>query len=400
MNIEDIEKELVRRRTIIDKNLKVSEINNKDDNERVKNKIQDNYIDIQTLYQNPRKIINDINNFFDETLVFFQNDGIYDGKKITIGYFYKKLFCDLFSKERANALVNLLQPVNNRVYNRECIESLKFSKDEILKGFKKENIENDNTNELQVKILFWINKLTKLIDYKEIDVLKAKPMNVNSEENYFKASKRVEILKLIRDALDVKTSNKLKDEYEERYYNTFGVSIEEDIKNIALYDEVKAKVYELKNGLMLGLMSKYFANLKKGKELSGIQAMGITKNEVGLTDSLGSYMAVIRLKGYTSNIYLHTPSTGFAEVVRIIRANGLENRIPETVYSSVNSNKIIPVNVICKIDKNSERYRMIKKEKEEKPQNQALKQAEQQIRCSKLTPIQTSKWKNEKIEEI
>lgn len=398
MKIEDLEKELTRRKKLIDRHLELAKINSNEDNERIKNKIQENYNDIQVLYQNPKIIDDAINNFLESVLKFVCKDVIYKGEKITKNNIYKKLFFDLFPMEKAVALVNLLQPANNKVYKRENIESLRFSKNEILKGFKKENVDKDTNNELQVKILFWLNKLIKLIDYKEIDVLKAKPMSINSEDNYFKASKRVEILKLIKDALDEETSNKLKAEYEERYFEVFGVSINDDIQNIEIYEDVKSTSYSLKNGLMSGLMASYFDSIKKGKELNGIQAMGIAKNEAGLTDSLGSYMAVIRLKGYTSNIYLHTPSFCFAEVVNLINANGLENRVPDLVYSSVNPDKVIPVNVICKVDKKSERYKMIKQEMEEKPQNQALKQAEQQIRCKKLTPAQTSKWKNEIIE--
>ena len=105
---------------------------------------------------------------------------------------------DIFNKNRSVALVNILQPANTRVYSKEGVESLKFSKEEVLKGFDKDTIETDGLTEIEVKTLFYINKLAKLTRLREIDRLRGRPLNSNSEENYYKIVRgnAIKLLKL------------------------------------------------------------------------------------------------------------------------------------------------------------------------------------------------------------
>lgn len=401
MRIEDIEPEKIKRTRIINKILNQAQNQTREDNDNVKEQIEANFSNIRALYSN----LDGVNKGYFE---FAAKVGAYcasgfeqyDEQHKEFRKIVKSLFQSVFTSQRAVAMVNILQPQNDRVYRREGIDSLRFEKSEILKGFKDEVLDSDGINELEVKTLFWINKYIKLMDYKAIDKLKSTPVSMDSQENYFNAKKRLEILKQLTEEFDPKTSKDFICEFNDKYQETFGVSIMQDIETLTELNMTKNNMYNIKNAIMGGLMANYFSKLKRGQDLGGIQAMGVTKNEVGLSDSLGSYMAVIRLKGYTSNIYLHTPSFCYAEVVSGTRSNNLEMLIPSSVYSEVNPDKVLPVNVICKVDKDSDRYKKIKEEQKAKPKNEALKQAEQQVRLAKLKPQQTLHWKHERVEGI
>lgn len=402
MRIEDVEKELQRRKNIINKILSQDMYGDKEQNEYIKNNIENNYTNIRDLYGNSDDLIEMCYIISLGMNVFRRVDNFHDIELeagISMKGLLQQIFFDIFDNRRAIALVNILQPINKKVYQKEGITSLQFEKGEILKGFSKDEIEKEGITELTVKILFWINKLTKLSQLMEIYKLKSKPITHTSDENYLSAKNRSEILSLFEELCDA-DKKILQDEIADRYEKTFGVKIEDDIKTLKEIKKVKSFLYDVKNALMTDLLIKYFESIKRGKELPGVQGMGVKVNEAGLADSVGSYLAVIRLKGYTSNIYLHVPSFCFAEAVDIANADKLPVIVPKTIYSTNNPNKVVPVNVICKVEKGSKRYEAIKKEAEANKGNEILKQALIQVKGKTIPGHSKSDWERKTIESI
>ena len=400
MRVEDTEKELQIRRNIINKILAEDMYENRQENEYIKRIIEKNYKNIQDLYANPEDL-KEICFVISLGMDTFRKIDWFHELEIQTGISMKKLiketFFDIFTEKRAKALVNILQPINSTVYRKEGINSLRVEKEEVLKGFSREEIEKEEITELTVKLVFWINKLTKLSQWMEIYKLKAKPITNFSDENYFSAKKRSEILYLFEDLCDA-DKEMMKNEISGGYEKKFGVKIEDDINILKDIKKVKHSLYELKNSLMTDLLIRYFKSVKNGKELSGLQGMGVKVNEVGLADSLGSYVAVIRLKGYTSNVYIHIPSFCYEEAVKIAKADKLSVMVPKTIYSSQNPNKVIPVNVICKVEKESKRYEEIKKEAEANKDNEILKQAFIQVKGKKISGYSKANWERSIVE--
>lgn len=401
MRAEDIQPECEKRTKMIRKIFEQVEKQIPLDNKNVKEQIEENYTSLETLYGNYLEVDEIVRKCELKLEEYLLTDFIaYDERNEKLKKITREMFKSIFNDKRATALINILKPINDKVYRKEGIESLKFDKEEIIKGFRDETLEKDNLAELRVKLLFWLNKYVKIMEMKMISKLKATPITTNSETNFFNAKKRLEIIKLINESFDKETADVFRKNFEEEYFSKFGVGIKEDMETLKDLHKIRNSIYELKNTMMASLMSDFMFKLKIGQEIGGIQAMGVTKNDVGLSDSTGSYMAVIRLKGYTSNIYLHTPSQSYAEAVWEAGAHGLDMLIPSSTYSELSKNKIIPVNVICKVEKNSERYKKIKKEQKEKPNNQALKQAVMQINGTKLKPHQIANWRHERAEGI
>ena len=397
LELKGVEEELKRRENLIERNLQQAKENDLEENNRIKTKIEENYLNIEELFGTPNEITKSFEKLFKDLIrlvnMAFDDDDDKMGKRFLKEYSpkVKECFLSVFNKKRANALVNILQPANTRVYEKEGIRSLRFSKEEILKGFSVEEVEKQGITETQVKTSFWMNKLTKLVNLKEIDKLKSKPISYNSEENYFFASKRLEILKLL-EGLNEEDANSLKEKYADEYLKTFGVSIDSDCKTIDDYVKMRENAYVVKNIMLGNLIQRYLFELKQGNRLSGIQAMGIMKNTSGYSYTQGGTMAVIRLKGYTSNIYLHLPYILYENILKIREFNGIPMVVPSLIYSQYDSEKLIPTNVICKVEIGSKRHKSIQEECKLNPNNEILQQAERQIRISNLKPKDTKNW--------
>lgn len=402
MRVEDVEKELQRRKNIINKILSQDMYGDKEQNEYIKNNIENNYTNIRVLYGDSDTLTEMCYMISFGMNIFRRIDNFHEIEieaGVSMKELLQKIFFDIFDNRRAIALVNILQPINTKVYQKEGISSLQFEKGEILKGFSKDEIEKEGITELTAKLVFWINKLTKLSQLMEIHKLKSRPITRNSDENYLSAKKRSEILYLFEDLCDA-DKKIMQDEIADRYEETFGVKIEDDIKTLKEIKKVKSFLYNVKNTLMTDLLIKYFESIKRGKELPGVQGMGVKVNEVGLADSVGSYLAVIRLKGYTSNIYLHVPSFCFAEAVDLAKADKLPVLVPKTIYSTKDPNRVVPVNVICKVEKGTKRYEAIKKEAETNKGNEIIKQAFIQVKGKAIPGHNKSDWERKTIERI
>ena len=231
----------------------------------------------------------------------------------------------------------------------------------------------------------------------EIYKLKARPITHSSDENYYSAQQRSNILTQFED-LCAEDKEMLKNEIAGDYEKAFGVKIEDDMETLKDIKSMKKLLYSLKNTLMTDLLIRYFDSVKKGKELQGVQAMGVELNEKKAGYGLGNYIATVRLKGYTSNIYFHIPAFCFEEAISMAKIDKLSVIIPKKVYSRRDPNKLVPVNVIYKVEKGSKRYEAIKKEAEEHRDNEVLKQAFIQVKGKSIPGHSKADWERKTIE--
>lgn len=406
MRTENVEGEMNRRRQIIRIILNQDIDSDVRGNNAIKHVMDENYSDIKNLFDNIQEMSDATlefrNSIMDKKIAEILSNAMdeqYDearGRKLQDSI--QKFFLSLFNKRRSNAIVNILQPKNSIAYSREGITSLQFEKSEILEGFKEENVKKEYLAEIQVNTLFWINKLTKLLNYAEINKLKSSPMRKNVDDNYLSAKKRADILMLL-DELSDKDANILIDEFSADYEKKFGVKMQEDIEKLKDIKRTKKLLYDVKSILMGDLLIKYFRYTKEQKEIPGIQGMGIKRNDTSSDGRVNSYIAVIRMKGYSSNVYLHVPYNCYESSVSLARADGLSIKVPNTMYSSIETNRVVPINVICKVDKKSKRYAEIKKEAESKKDNLILRQALSQIKGTNLAAHSKAKWDSCTIRE-
>lgn len=385
MKIRDPELELQKRREIIAKIFEQSKKGNKEENEKIRKYNEENYASIRGLYEEAKDLseLCKISSLGLGLLRFANKDQLQrfgETTGMSINKLRQYIFLAIFNNSRAKALVNLLQPNNVRAYNKENIKSLQFEKDEVMKGFDQESVlHKEGNNEIAVKTIFWVNKLTKLTQLLEIEKLKIRPTSNFANDNYFSAKKRCEILDLLDD-LCYEDRKLLRNEIAEGYKEAFNVDIDDDIERLAEIKNAKSSLYSIKNALMTDLLINYFESTKRDEPLKGIQAMGIKLNEDAYKDSVNAYIAIIRLKGYTSNVYLHIPQFCLEEALVRTGRTDFSNYIPPTIYSTYNPEKLIPVNVLCRVEKGSRRFNEIKKEAEAKKDNIALQQALQQIK--------------------
>ena len=399
MRTENVEGEMDRRRQIIRIILNQDIDSDVRGNNAIKHVMDENYSDIKNLFDNIQEMgdttLEFRNSIMDKKMAEILSNAMdeqYDearGRKLQDSI--QKFFLSLFNKRRSNAIVNILQPKNSIAYSREGITSLQFEKSEILEGFKEENVKKEYLAEIQVNTLFWINKLTKLLNYAEINKLKSSPMRKNVDDNYLSAKKRADILMLLDELYD-KDANILIDEFSADYEKKFGVKMQGDIEKLKDIKRTKKLLYDVKSILMGDLLIKYFRYTKEQKEIPGIQGMGIKRNDTSSDDRVNSYIAVIRMKGYSSNVYLHVPYNCYESSVSLASADGLSIKVPNAMYSSIETNRVIPINVICKVDKKSKRYAEIKKESESKKDNLILRQALSQIKGTNLAAHSKAKW--------
>ena len=406
MRTENIEGEMARRRKIIRGILNQDINSDVRGNSAIKYVMDENYSDIKNLFDNIQEI-GDItldfrNNIMDKKMAEIIANAIeeeYDGAKgRKLQEIIQTFFLKIFNKKRANAIVNILQPKNNVAYSKEGITSLQFEKSEILDGFNEENVKKEYLAEIQVNTLFWINKLTKLLNYAEINKLKARPIKINVDDNYLNAKKRTDILMLL-DELYERDGQIIINEFSDDYEKKFGVKMQEDIEMLKDIKRTKNLLYEVKNILINDLLVKYFKSIKEQKDIPGIQGMGIKRNDATADDRVNSYITVIRMKGYSSNVYLHVPYNCYEFAVALARADGLSIKVPNVMYSKVEPDRVIPINVICKVDKKSKRYAEIKKEAESKKDNLVLRQAISQIKGTNLAAHSKAKWDSCTIHE-
>ena len=399
MRTENIEGEMARRRKIIRGILNQDINSDVRGNSAIKYVMDENYSDIKNLFDNIQEI-GDItldfrNNIMDKKMAEIIANAIeeeYDGAKgRKLQEIIQTFFLKIFNKKRANAIVNILQPKNNVAYSKEGITSLQFEKSEILDCFNEENVKKEYLAEIQVNTLFWINKLTKLLNYAEINKLKARPIKINVDDNYLNAKKRTDILMLL-DELYERDGQIIINEFSDDYEKKFGVKMQEDIEMLKDIKRTKNLLYEVKNILINDLLVKYFKSIKEQKDIPGIQGMGIKRNDATADDRVNSYITVIRMKGYSSNVYLHVPYNCYEFAVALARADGLSIKVPNVMYSKVEPDRVIPINVICKVDKKSKRYAEIKKEAESKKDNLVLRQAISQIKGTNLATHSKAKW--------
>lgn len=406
MRVTGVEGEMDRRRQIIKEILKKDIDTNIRGNEAIKYVIEQNYSNIKSLFDNVRELDEISKDFTADMLdkkvatILYESIGqnFNEAKGEKLRNITQEFFLKIFTPKRSIALVNILQPKNKTAYRKEDIESLQFEKSEILEGFKEKNVRNEYLAEIQVNTLFWINKLTKLINYAEINKLKAKPFTRNSDDNYLHAKMRTDILILL-DELSEKDALILVNEFSDDYEKKFGVKITEDLEMIKDINNAKASLYAAKNMIVSDLLVRYFKSERNGKDIPGIQGMGIKRNDTSADDRVNSYVAVIRMKGYSSNVYLHVPYYCYESTVALGRADGLRIKVPNVTYSNSEPKKCIPVNVICKIDKKSKRYAEIKREAESKKDNLILRQALSQIKGTNLAAHSKAKWDSCTIHE-
>lgn len=399
MRTENIEGEMDRRRQVIRGILNQDIDSDIWGNNAIKYVIDKNYLDIKNLFDNIQEIgdialdfQNDIMNKKIAEIISNAIEEEYDGAKgRKLQESIQTFFLRIFNKRRANAIVNILQPKNSITYSKEGITSLQIGKSEILDGFKEENVKKEYLAEIQVNTLFWINKLTKLLNYAEINKIKARPISKNVDENYLHAKRRTDILMLL-DELSEKDGDILVKEFSEDYEKKFGVKMQEDIEMLQDIKRTKRILYAVKSILIGDLLIKYFKYTKEQKEIPGIQGMGIKRNDTSADDRVNSYITVIRMKGYSSNVYLHVPYNCYESSVALARADGLSIKVPNVMYSSIDTNRVIPINVLCKVDKKSKRYALIKKEAEIKKDNLVLRQAISQIKGTNLAAHSKAKW--------
>lgn len=406
MRTENIEGEMARRRQIIRGILNQDIDSDVRGNSAIKYVMDESYFDIKCLFDNIQEIgditLEFINDIMDKKIAEIIHNAMeeeYDGAKgKKLQESIQSYFLKIFNKKRANAIVNILQPKNSVAYSKEGITSLQFEKFEILEGFKEENVKKEFLAEIEVNTLFWINKLTKLLNYAEINKLKARPIKKNVDDNYLNAKRRTDILMLL-DELSEKDGNILVEEFSEDYEKKFGVKMQEDIEMLQDIKRTKKLLYNVKSILIGDLLVKYFKNMKEHKDIPGIQGMGIKRNDTSSDDRVNSYITVIRMKGYSSNVYLHVPYNCYESSVALARADGLSIKVPNVMYSKVETNRVIPINVICKVDKKSKRYALIKKEAESKKNNLVLRQAISQIKGTNLAAHSKAKWDSCTIHE-
>lgn len=400
MRVENTEKELQLKLNAIKKIMSKDIYGSKQENEHVKSIIEGGHTDIKNLFgdSGDLKDLCAMSSFAMD--LFRRIDFLHEVEAatgITVKDFTKEAFFTIFSEKRVKALINILQPINAKVYQKEGALSLQCNKNEIAKGFSEEEINKEGIVEISTKFIFWINKLTKLSSFMEIYKLKARPITHSSDDNYYSAQQRSNILTQFED-LCAEDKEILKSEIVVDYEKAFGVKIEDDMETLKDIKSMKKLLYSLKNTLMTDLLIRYFDSVKKGKELQGVQAMGVELNEKKAEYGLGNYIATVRLKGYTSNIYFHIPSFCFEEAISMAKIDKLSVIIPKKVYSRRDPNKLVPVNVIYKVEKGSKRYEAIKKEAEENRDNEVLKQAFIQVKGKSIPGHSKADWKRKTIE--